>query len=170
MTWIEEWKYYTQNQSFHRQKTKSNQDWQKSGFAWSSGLQNENTNWYVVCTNFMLFSSSKCFFLQFPLNWFRAIFVPFKGQRFRSFCSGVRLGILVYIQFKMPLLHIFIMNWKYYTHHCAMCSIYCRLHHVPLIFRDQNNYSRGFFELPWPFQAIFHRIFDELIFIHQNDG
>ena len=76
--------------------------------------------WYVPILCYFLHQNV---FLQFPLNWFRAIFVPFKGQRFRSFCSGVRLGILVYIQFKMPLLHIFIMNWKYYTHHCAMCSI-----------------------------------------------
>ena len=75
---------------------------------------------YQFCVIFFI----KMFF-QFPLNWFWAIFVLLRVRDFGlfDFCSSVRLRILVFIQFKMPLLHIFIMNWKYYTHHCAMCSI-----------------------------------------------
>ena len=145
MTWIEEWKYYTQNQSFHRQKTKSNQDWQKSGFAWSSGLQNENTNWYVVCTNFMLFSSSKCFF-PFPLNWFRAIFVPFKGQRFRPFwfllrCSAwdfsfhsVQNAITTHLYYELKILYPPLCNEK----HTAACITY-------LLFSVIRTITRGAF-------------------------
>ena len=125
--------------------------------------------WYVPILCYFLHQNV---FLQFPLNWFRAIFVPFKGQRFRPFWFLLRCSAWDFSFHSVQKCHSYTsLLWTENTiPTIVQCAAYRRLHHVPLIFRDQNNYSRGFFELPWPFQAIFHRIFDELIFIHQNDG
>ena len=90
------------------------------------------------------------------INWI----IPIGPGWISGFFYFFRLGF----DSNQPYFCQFTSSWTENTH-CAMCSA-CTY----LSFSVIRTITRGFFELPWPFQAIFHRIFDELIFIHQNDG
>ena len=78
--------------------------------------------WYVPILCYFLHQNV---FLQFPLNWFRAIFVPFKGQRFRPFwfllrCSAwdfsfhsVQNAITTHLYYELKILYPPLCNVQY---------------------------------------------------------
>ena len=100
--------------------------------------------WYVPILCYFLHQNV---FLQFPLNWFRAIFVPFKGQRFRPFwfllkCSAwdfsfnsVQNAITTHLYYELKILYPPLCNEKQTT---AACITY-------LLFSVIRTITRGAF-------------------------